>query len=416
MTSQLAREENVLFRLSRWLDRFALIVSGGPDSPGWKSDIRIGTFAFLVSIFLAAPALWIYLEPGAGGRLADFMAQAAEPLRRDLKEPILGYRIAVPLINYLLGLRGYAVVMPAIAASFINLMLCCRIFRLRTQSALLTFFGTVGISLTFFIVEGTTFWSAPDSVAHLIALTPAAFSLHWVYWIAGLPVAMFVDERSLIAFCFLLLFCWRRDGHNLVSHGAINAVGFLVGLSVWKLGRTIIDSGLIAEPPSNNLVSGVTARVLQIGSPHDGWAVWMVNILCAFKWMYVFPLVLSVVLLSRLAVRDASSVRGPMAVIWILNLALFIAWLGAAAFNGDVWRTISFAFFFVIEAVLMLSSMTPLLALRLARASMLLMISTPVAYVGSALTPQLSPPLPLVLWRTFAGGGAGFMIWLRSLL
>jgi hypothetical protein len=178
MDSRFVLEENVLFRLSRWLDRFALIVSGSPGASAWKYDIRVGTFAFLVSLLLAAPVLWIYLEPGAGGRLADFIALAAEPFRRDLKEPILGYRITVPLLNYFLGLRGYAVAIPAIAASLANLILCCRIFRMRTQSALLPFFASVGLSLTFFIAEGTTFWSAPDSVAHLIVLIPAAFSLH----------------------------------------------------------------------------------------------------------------------------------------------------------------------------------------------------------------------------------------------
>lgn len=194
MNPQFTREENVLFRLSRWLDRFALIVSGTPGISGWKCDIRVGFFSFLVSLLLAAPVLWIYLEPGAGGRLADFMAQAAEPFRRDLKEPILGYRFTVPLLNYFLGLRGFAVVLPAIAASLSNLILCCRIFRVRTQSARLPLFATVGISLTFFIAEGTTFWAAPDSVAHLIALIPAAFQLHWFYLVAAVPLAMFVDE------------------------------------------------------------------------------------------------------------------------------------------------------------------------------------------------------------------------------
>lgn len=196
----------------------------------------------------------------------------------------------------------------------------------------------------------------------------------------------------------------------------MSAIGILAGLCAWKLGRIIIDLGWLAEPPSNNLVSGVASRVLQMGSPHDGWAVWIVNIICAFKWMYVFPLALSLALLSRIAVRNSSSARDSIAVMWILYLFLFIAWLGAAAFNGDVWRTVSFAFFFVIEAILILSSMAPELSLRLSRVSMLMVISTPVAYVGSALTPQLSPPLPLVLWRTFEGGDAGLMLWLRSLL
>jgi len=209
MASNFVAEPSLLSRLFRWLDRAAQRIQG--SRAGWRQDVRSGLFAFLVSLCLAAPILWLYLEPGSGGRLADFMAQAAEPLRRDLNEPILGYRITVPLLNNWLGFRGFAVVIPAMTASLVNLILCSRILRQRTQSSLFSIFGTVGLSLTFFIAEGTTFWSAPDSVAHLLVLLPAAFSLPWLYLVGAVPIAMFVDERSIISFVFLLIFLWRRD-------------------------------------------------------------------------------------------------------------------------------------------------------------------------------------------------------------
>lgn len=410
------RVSSLASRLFRWLDRVAQVVQG--SRAGWRQDVRSGLFAFLVSLFLAAPVLWIYLEPGSGGRLADFMAQAAEPLRRDLREPILGYRITVPLLNHWLGFRGFAVIIPAMAASLLNLILCSRILRQRTQNSLFSIFGAVGLSLTFFVAEGTTFWSAPDSVAHLLALVPAAFSLPWFYLVGAVPIAMFVDERSIISFCFLLIFWWRRDFGSSFKALTFTIIGFLAGLSFWKLGRVVIDFGWLAEPPSNNLVSSAASRVLKIGAPHDGWAVWIVNSICAFKWMYIFPIILSALLIRWLIAQrnPLASMLYEVVVPWSLYLFLFFAWVGAAAFNGDVWRTVSFAFFFVIEAMLLLWSARPSLAMASARISMLLMISTPVAFVGFALTPQLSPPLPLVLWRTYAGGGAGFMSWLRSIL
>ena len=403
-------------RLFRWLDRVAQGIQG--SRAGWRQDVRSGLFAVLVSLFLAAPVLWIYLEPGYGGRLADFMAQAAEPLRRDLKEPILGYRITVPLLNHWLGFRGFAVIIPAITVSFVNLVLCSRILRQRTQSSLFSIFGGVGLSLTFFIAEGTTFWSAPDSVAHLLALLPAAFSLHWAYFVGAVPIAMFVDERSIVSFVFLLIFLWRRDFGLSFKAPAFKIICFLAGLSLWKLGRVVLDSGWLAEPPVNSLLSGQASRVLEIGAPHDGWGVWIVNIICAFKWMYVFPVILSALLIRWFVMQrnPLTPMLYSLVVPWSLYLLLFFAWVGSAAFNGDVWRTVSFAFFFVLEAMLLLWSARPLLAMALARISMLLMIATPIAYVGSALTPQLQFPLPLVLWRTYAGGGAGFMYWLRSFL
>ena len=416
MTSGFIRVSSLASHLFRWLDRVAQGVQG--SRAGWRQDVRSGLFAFLVSLFLAAPVLWIYLEPGSGGRLADFMAQAAEPLRRDLREPILGYRITVPLLNNWLGFRGFAVIIPAMTASLVNLILCSRILRQRTQNSLFSIFGSVGLSLTFFIVEGTTFWSAPDSVAHLLVLLPAAFSLPWFYLVGAIPIAMFVDERSIISFVFLLIFLWRRDSGLALRLQLLRLFGFLASISLWKIGRIVLDSGWLADPPVNSLLSSQASRVLEIGAPHDGWAVWIVNIICAFKWMYVFPVILTTMLIFWFVKQR--NLLAPMlfslVLPWSLYLLLFFAWVGAAAFNGDVWRTVSFAFFFVIEGMLLLWSTRPSLAMALARISMLLMISIPVAFVGSALTPQLSPPLPLVLWRTYAGSGAGFVSWLRSIL
>jgi len=417
MASDFLEERSLASRLFSWQDRLAQIVQG--SRAGWQQDVRSGLFAFLTSLFLAAPILWIYLEPGYVGRLLDFMAQASNPLRRDLRELILGYRITVPLLNHWIGFRGFAVIIPAIIASLVNLILCSRIIRQRTHSSVFSVYGAVGLSLTFFIAEGTTFWSSPDSVAHLLALLPAAFSLHWAYLAGAVPIAMFVDERSIISFAFLLLFWWRKEGLGLsFKTQALTIIGFVVGLLLWKLGRVVLDSGWLAEPPSNSLVSSVTSRVLETGAPHDGWMVWAVNIICAFKWMYVFPVILSALLFRKSIAQGKflTSRLGLLVVPWSLYLLLFLASVGAAAFSGDVWRTVSFAFFFVLEGMLLLWSVRPLLAMALARISMLLMIATPVAYVGSALTPQLSPPLLLVLWRTYAGGGAGLMSWFRSLL
>ncbi|WP_322757165.1 hypothetical protein [Synechococcus sp. CBW1107] len=426
LSSRLEHQHEPLSRLIRWLDRCVTWIAGGSRS-GARMDLRIGSTAFLISVLLASPALWLYLEPGNAGRLSDFIAQADNPLTRSLKEPILGYRILVPLLNYSLGLRGLAVALPAIVASWINLCLCSRIIRLRTDSISLTVYSVVGLSLTFFVVEGTTFWAAPDSVAHLFSLLIAAFSLPWLSWLVAVPLAMLVDERSLVSFLFLGLFCWRaygRGGDFRLSSPLMNALGLIGGLGVWKLVRSVLDSGLLAAAPVNKVVESQVSRALVRMQPHDGWLVWLLNIAAPFRWMYLFPVVLSALVGIDLLYSKGDwrkSLVGMIprpSVFWLANLVLFLAWLVASAFNGDVWRTVSFAFFFVIEAVLILGSRQVRLGLALSRVSAILMLATPVVFSGcpEVPNPQIAFPLPLVLWRTFGDSEAGLMNWLRSLL
>ena len=166
----------MLYRFSSWLEVFSKKVIG-KDNPGWIVDLRVGSIAFCISVLLASPPLWIYFDQATAGRLVDFINQSEDPFRRDLTELILGYRIFVPLFNYFIGLREFWSVLPAIFASFFNCCLCSRIIRIRTNNLTHTVFGVIGISLTYFIVTGITFWGGPDSVAHLFTLTIAAFSL-----------------------------------------------------------------------------------------------------------------------------------------------------------------------------------------------------------------------------------------------
>jgi len=424
--SGLQLDPRPLSHFIRWLDLCASWIAGGSRS-GLLIDLRIGSTAFMLSILLASPAIWLYLEPGNLGRLSDFIAQADNPLIRSLREPILGYRITVPVLNHLLGIRDFWVALPAIVTSWINLFLCSRIIRLRSGSLLLTVYTVIGLSLTFFIVEGTTFWASPDSVAHFFSLLLAAFSLPWLSWLVAVPLAMLVDERALVSFLFLGIFCWRtygRDGFSRLSSPLMNGFGLIGGLTVWKLARSVLDSGLLAPAPVNNLVQSAYSRVLEIMQPNDGWIVWSLNIAAAFKWMYLAPVALSALIAASFFCRRGS-LRSNLAgnirrlgVFWIANLVLWLTWLVASAFNGDVWRTISFAFFFVIEAILILYSLRDRLSISVSRLSAFLMIVTPVIFFGGPMVPvpQFAFPLPLVLWRTFGGGDAGLMTWLRCLL
>ena len=152
------------------------------------------------------------------------MLQSENPLNRDLPltAQILSYRFFVPTLNYFLGFRGYSVVVIPVISSLINLFLVSRIIRESTKDIVFTVTCVIGISLTWFIAEGTAFWNTTDSVSHLLLLLPAAFNLNPAYFIFALPSSLFVDERSIFACAFLWLFLLRRE---LMSCDYLNDFG-----------------------------------------------------------------------------------------------------------------------------------------------------------------------------------------------
>lgn len=390
--------------------------------PGWQLDLRIGLLAFAISLFFAFPSLWQWLA-GDPNRINEFLAQAENPWRRDLTEPILYYRFLVPLINYGLGLRGFWAVLPAVFASFLNLCLLGRLVRMRTQNVHYALLLSVGFGLTFFITEGTTFLCSPDSVAHGFVMLLAAFDLGWLGGIC-LPLgALLVDERSFAALAFLLVFrfhqaCLVRDVLSAARSTLRFSLCLLIAFLAWKGIRVCLDSGVWAAPVTSTLLAEQSSRVLARFGPMDGWAPWIVNALAAFKWMYLFPVLLTIGVVKRCG----SGRRGfqyvfdsALPAVWVLNLVLFALLLVASMFNGDVWRTVSFGYLFVIEAAISLYQLVGLSALRLALMAAMLMLITPVVYVAGDMSERVAYPMPLVLWRTF-GGGKGVLSWLLSLV
>ncbi len=71
----------------------------------WLSSLLAGAMAWSLSLFMAAPPFAAWSWSGLReGRARDFLRLCENPFARDLVEGMLAYRIATPLLAWLLGL------------------------------------------------------------------------------------------------------------------------------------------------------------------------------------------------------------------------------------------------------------------------------------------------------------------------
>ena len=415
--------------LSKILDR-TIYKYLSQESIGWKVDARLALLAFSISIFLAFPSLWLYLRPDRAGRLLHQMLLAENPLNRDLPytAQILSYRFFVPMLNYFIGFRGFGVVVIPVLASFFNLFLCSRILRKRTNDIRLTAFSLIGLSLTWFIAEGTSFLGTTDSVSHLLLLIPAAFKLSPVNLFLCITSSLFVDERSIFAIAFLFLFLIRRDyptdssinysiqrfpGFSLPKTSLYNAFAISLGLAFWLVIRYVISSGLLAPSPDITVVTSQIPNFPAFISVY--WPPQILNYLSSFKWYYFFPFFL-IINLAKMSSNKSISENGlNLRGYYNIYLFIFISYSLIVMINGDVWRSMAFSYFFILESILILYTFRERFTIALSRCLMLLMVITPVSFFGIHLTPQISFPLPIVLLRTYAGLGESIVPWIRDL-
>ncbi len=411
-------------------DDFLLRISD-QKKDGWRVDIKFALIAFLISIFFAFPSLWLYFQPDRAGRLLSQMIQAENPLNRDLPpiSQLLGYRFLVPSLNYFLGLRGFYVVIIPILSSLVNLFLLSRIIRTRTNNNSFTLVNLVGLSLTWFIAEGTTFWGTTDSVSHLLLLIPAAYKVNPLYFIFAIPSSLFNDERSIFACAFLWLFILRRDlmsKNYLQENGSklfnlkitknllFTTFSIFIGFIFWLLGRYIIYSGLVAPAPDISIVTNQIPNFWQFIGEY--WPPQILNYLSSFKWFFFFPFFLIPVIIKKSSNSLMKIYGFNFKKYFGINLLIFIFYSSIVMINGDVWRSMSFAYFFILESVLILYILNKKFISVLNYWITSLMLVTPVCFFGVNLTPQISFPLPLVLLRTYFGFMENYMIFLKKLL
>jgi hypothetical protein len=382
----------------------------------YKLSIRFpGVAAFLLSIFLYFPPLWLYSGlDESSDRFGLMMQQARNPfsIRYDTIDNVLAYRLIVPLFNHVLGLRGNWISLPSILGALGLCLLTARIFRGVASGKLVLAFVLL-VAFSQIVVSGTTFWSGTDSLAIATVLGIVFVRNQWVENLL-IFLAISMDERSIVAILLMpLLLRASNNGETAsVRDHLFLFISWFPGLAAAAAFRALIFTGIIFPPPVQNyqykiiasgLISSATFSPFSLGYTAIQW-------ITSLRWLWVFFAVLVVRFLSGLR-SGAFRVRGLAAALdssWFglgfdLGIIFLYFFLNLAA--GDQWRCALYVFP-VIYAAIILGAREGL-AKKIAFPLLALMVVTPQVYLGSAhgtlVSLQMTYAMPLVLVRLIMG-------------
>jgi hypothetical protein len=360
----------------------------------WKAAVIAGMGAWMLTTFLYSPPFWVPLAGGgpSPSRIDDFNALCANPLARDLNEPILAYRVLTPALAWLLGLRGFSgVILQYLAIpATLGLVFHAMTRRGGRATALL---ATIGVACSYTILWTNTKPGFPDSITHL-AVAALLVSNHRGLLILLTACGTLNDERFVLAIPFLLL--WHATSgslRGLVKEGAVPTAAIALGLLIAAGVRFALESGRIGpgiEVPELYAELGSLER----RGPHDGWTSYLVNVVMSYRWLWI------VFVLALLGPARWNAARYG----YVVSLVLVVI---ASAGVADVSRSIGFAFPAFLIAVCDLPRMGTR-PNRWLRPLVFLCLATPCFHVnqaigGKGLNVQLERPLPFSILRAATG-------------
>jgi len=362
----------------------------------WQAAAIAGLVAWLVTTFFYAPPLWMPLAGGGStpARIDDFNALCADPLTRDLGEPILAYRITTPALAWLLGLRGFSGVILQYLAIPLSLGLIFHALAARTsrRDALLL---TVGIACSYTMIWTNTKPGFPDAVTHLAAAVLLLSRKAWLI-VAMTILGTLNDERFVLAIPFLILWHARTESFAAILRSTWKEVAaFVVGLGIVVLVRNALKHGIIGpgipDPEVYEAISGVLS--LESLAPLNGWKSYLVNVLTSYRALW---------LVMPFAVF---ALKGRMArVLFGVGLSGVLFASGSVA---DVSRSIGFAFPALVLAAAGLPAASAR-ATRILGGAVALCLLTPAFHVAPGsflwgLEVQVERPLILSIVRAKTG-------------
>jgi len=378
-------------KIFRWLAR---LDEGSWTGREWRLAILIGVFAWASSMLLYSPAIWTLMQPGRieQSRAGDFLRLCANPLTRDLREPILAFRPVTPLLCWLLRLPRWGCLVLPYLFTIGTLACICRTVARRVDNAS-GVLATLAVALSWTVVWPNTKLGMPDGVTHfatavcLLTGTPG-------WWIAMTIAGTLNDERFMLAIPFVLLWhawpaasmgeAWRKTWKLLLAFGAGLLVVMLIRHAL-KVGW--IGSGITIEQDYTN--------AQRFRTDLSGWLreegfICLANTMMAWRWLWL-------VWLAALCAAWRQGVR------WWAGLVAsgLFAVVIASSFVADVSRSIGFAFPAVLGVWLAAEKLRPEAARRWLWWGVLLCVVTPNFYFTDHV--QWSRPLPLSVLRWLTG-------------
>lgn len=369
------------------------------EKGGWAA--RVAIFLVVGATIWTTGLSWKYPQGFLSlvhfPRLEDFLKLCADPLARDLAEPIVAFRITIPLLSFSLGLGPGASVVLGWLALALGYAVCWVALRRRTGSgyALLVVFG---LSQSFFAHASNRWLGIPDS-ATLLALAVCLLTTNPFGVAVATVLGMMNDERFLLAAPGLL--AWHLVTGESAGRVPMTiktccsrliplVAGFGIGLLITALARYALAVGWIGSGiPRLHIYESMAdmPRAASGWQPFaSSWPIFFFNILFSWAWMWIYA--------GYLLFRALPRINRTAAALFALY---FVAAVMSTALVIDVSRSMGFMFPVFLSGAAAFYLSSPRRATIVAATVAVLMAITPGIYYGTRGSGAVFIPYPVEL-------------------
>lgn len=260
----------------------------------WASKatpLSVGLLITLLTLIVSRPDFerWSWHEL-QHTRAHDYLLRCADPLTRDLSEPVLAYRLTLPIISWLLRLPPVcSLALPYVAT--ISFLTATFVFLRRHADGLTGIAGSLILGLSWSTLPCN--WipgEFSDTFSHLCAVVMMLTGNGVVAFFATV-LGLFNDERMIVSLVFVGL--WRRSNRQEVDHAGWIPwlLSAILGCFAYAVGRHALTVGWIGSGIVTPQVYRDFGYYLRSLRPEIGsWASWLLNVVAAYRWGWAFLL------------------------------------------------------------------------------------------------------------------------------
>lgn len=338
-------------------------------------------------------------------RLDDFLKMCADPLTRDLNEPILAYRITTPVLAKILSLG------PGASALFAWLALAlsygtCWVSMRRFTNSLFALIIVFTLSQSFFAHTSIRWLGLPDSVT-LLAIACCLFVKNpWPFSVATF-LGMMNDERFFLAIPGLVV--WKV----VTEHSLLKKTSNVQLLEIWLYTKTMVSGialGLILtvflrhalavgwigegiQKPGIYAAMTEQATLQRTWHPYaSSWPLFLFNIVFSWSWMWIY--------LRYLFVPGLLAIN---TLFFLSTLFYMLLATASTALVSDVSRSMGFLFPLFLAGAIVFFFCKREKNIKIALVIAILMAITPGIYYGAFGSGAVFIPYPLDLGNNLLG-------------